>query len=56
MHEQENIRDGRKNKNKNKNEKLITSDTTMVLNLQDPMSQLQPQRFQDKVSIDDHLL
>jgi len=27
----------------------------MVLDLQDPMSQLQPQRFQDKVSIDDHL-
>ena len=53
MHEQVNIRVGRTRKtNKIKNKKLITFDTTMVLDLQDPMAQLQPQSFQDKVSID----
>jgi hypothetical protein len=39
MHEQVNIRVGRTRKtNKIKNKKLITFDTTMVLDLQDPIS------------------
>jgi len=44
MHEQINIGVGRTRKtNKIKNKiKLITFDTTLVLDLQDPMSQLQP--------------